>query len=102
MKFILYLLISAFTFLVSALPVTDTRPAYACPVPANSNSPPATTACTGGTYESCTSDIICIASTPGDCLCRNDAKLSCATACKAATPKLEDCPAPPNQSLPQR
>ncbi|KAL0640593.1 hypothetical protein Q9L58_000257 [Maublancomyces gigas] len=96
MKFLLYLLISAFTFLVAALPVT---PAPACPVP---YSPPATTACTGGSYESCTSDVVCIASFPEGCKCRNNAKLSCAAACKAATPKLDDCTVPPNQSLPQR
>lgn len=81
MKFLLRILFSTLLLLLTHAAV--------CPVPpaSNNNNP----SCTGGSFEACNRDVICVASIPAGCVCRNNAKVKCAAACGTATPQLDDC-----------
>ncbi|KAG0131898.1 hypothetical protein HOY82DRAFT_559108 [Tuber indicum] len=47
--------------------------------------------CTGGTFDACVNDMICTQSFPESCLCKNGARMRCASACGAAKPELQNC-----------
>lgn len=85
MKFLVCLLLSALTLLVSALPV-EFPPVCLRPV-----GPSANPACTGGYYDTCIRGRACVMSYPASCICANSIMVDCASACGVPTPSLANC-----------
>lgn len=75
-------LIATLALISSALPLDKKGEPATCKPPAE---------CKGGTYETCTADVVCIQSYPEGCHCQNEAKKKCASACGEMDPKFNDC-----------
>lgn len=91
MKNLPYRAITAFICLLTSTAAAETTlasPPRLVPYPIASGG---ATMCTGGSFDACVADVICTQSFPGSCLCQNNAKMRCASACGAAKPELQSC-----------